>query len=102
MVIIYRASLNEYSMPPPPVQSCGPWKRVVKIGAARAGRGRWLGWCALIALALMPAATALADQAPIASAADPPECRTVRFSDIGWTDVTSTTAIVAQLLRTIG
>ncbi|MGO9039937.1 MAG: choline ABC transporter substrate-binding protein, partial [Steroidobacteraceae bacterium] len=89
-------------MPPPPVQSCGPWKRVVKIGAARAGRGRWLGWCALIALALMPAATALADQAPIASAADPPECRTVRFSDIGWTDVTSTTAIVAQLLRTIG
>ncbi len=102
MVIIYRASLNEYSMPPPPVQSCGPWKHVVKIGAARAGRGRWLGWCALIALALMPAATALADQAPIASAADPPECRTVRFSDIGWTDVTSTTAIVAQLLRTIG
>jgi glycine betaine/proline transport system substrate-binding protein len=26
----------------------------------------------------------------------------VRFSDVGWTDVTSTTALVAELLRTIG
>jgi glycine betaine/proline transport system substrate-binding protein len=29
-------------------------------------------------------------------------CQTVRFSDVGWTDVTATTALVAQLLRTIG
>lgn len=36
------------------------------------------------------------------STADPPSCRTVRFSDVGWTDVTSTTALVAQLLRRIG
>ena len=28
--------------------------------------------------------------------------RTVRFSDVGWTDVTATTALVTQLLRTIG
>jgi glycine betaine/proline transport system substrate-binding protein len=34
--------------------------------------------------------------------ADPPACKTVRFSDVGWTDVTSTTAITAQLLRSIG
>lgn len=33
---------------------------------------------------------------------DPPACKTVRFSDVGWTDVTSTTAITAQLLRSIG
>jgi len=37
-----------------------------------------------------------------ASLADPPECQTVRFSDIGWTDVTSTTALTAELLRNIG
>jgi glycine betaine/proline transport system substrate-binding protein len=33
---------------------------------------------------------------------DPPSCQTVRFSDVGWTDVTSTTALIAQLLRSIG
>ena len=37
-----------------------------------------------------------------AGSADPPSCQAVRFSDIGWTDVTATTALVAQLLRTIG
>jgi glycine betaine/proline transport system substrate-binding protein len=39
-----------------------------------------------------------------AAAADrePASCRNVRFSDVGWTDVTATTALVAQLLRTIG
>ena len=26
----------------------------------------------------------------------------MRFSDVGWTDVTSTTALIAQLLRSIG
>src|SRR5580704_8389584 len=33
---------------------------------------------------------------------EPPSCRAVRFSDVGWTDVTSTTALTAQLLRDIG
>ncbi|MEA3149520.1 MAG: glycine betaine/proline transport system substrate-binding protein, partial [Gammaproteobacteria bacterium] len=33
---------------------------------------------------------------------EPASCRNVRFSDVGWTDVTATTALVAQLLRTIG
>jgi glycine betaine/proline transport system substrate-binding protein len=37
-----------------------------------------------------------------AGSADPPGCRTVRFSDVGWTDVTATTALTAQLLRDIG
>lgn len=37
-----------------------------------------------------------------AATADPPACRTVRFSDVGWTDVTATTALTAQLLRDIG
>jgi glycine betaine/proline transport system substrate-binding protein len=33
---------------------------------------------------------------------DPPSCRNVRLSDVGWTDVTSTTALTAELLRKIG
>jgi glycine betaine/proline transport system substrate-binding protein len=33
---------------------------------------------------------------------DPVGCQTVRFSDVGWTDVTATTALVTQLLRSIG
>ena len=37
-----------------------------------------------------------------ARAAEPATCRNVRFSDVGWTDVTATTALTAQLLRTIG
>ena len=39
---------------------------------------------------------------PAGGRRDPPNCQTVRFSDVGWTDVTSTTALIAQLLRSIG
>jgi glycine betaine/proline transport system substrate-binding protein len=35
-------------------------------------------------------------------APDPDSCTTVRLSDIGWTDVTSTTAVFAELLKQIG
>jgi glycine betaine/proline transport system substrate-binding protein len=34
--------------------------------------------------------------------ADPGTCRTVRFSDVGWTDVTATTALASELLRSLG
>jgi glycine betaine/proline transport system substrate-binding protein len=37
-----------------------------------------------------------------APSADPPSCQTVRLSDIGWTDVTATTAIFSALLRQLG
>ena len=37
-----------------------------------------------------------------APGAEPPSCQNVRFSDVGWTDVTATTALTAQLLRSIG
>ncbi len=40
--------------------------------------------------------------APVAGKRDPVTCQTVRFSDVGWTDVTATTALVTQLLRSIG
>ena len=49
---------------------------------------------ALAALALLPfAATA---------ATEPESCRTVRFSDIGWTDVTATTGLASHLVRLLG
>jgi glycine betaine/proline transport system substrate-binding protein len=40
--------------------------------------------------------------APAGGKRDPISCQTVRFSDVGWTDVTATTALVTQLLRSIG
>ncbi|MDB5525121.1 MAG: glycine betaine transporter substrate-binding protein [Rhizobium sp.] len=37
-----------------------------------------------------------------ASAAEPESCKTVRFSDVGWTDITSTTAVASALLEALG
>jgi glycine betaine/proline transport system substrate-binding protein len=63
-----------------------------------AGRKRLLR-CALLTCALAGS--------PLASATSPTQldgdaCRTVRLSDIGWTDVTSTTALFGELLRRLG
>lgn len=35
-------------------------------------------------------------------AAEPQSCRTVRFSDVGWTDITATTALTARVLEGLG
>ena len=51
-------------------------------------------------LPLACAATLLTTAA--AQAADPESCRTVRFSDVGWTDITSTTAATAEVLKGLG
>jgi glycine betaine/proline transport system substrate-binding protein len=37
-----------------------------------------------------------------ASAADSDACKTVRFSDVGWTDITSTTAMASRILTALG
>jgi glycine betaine/proline transport system substrate-binding protein len=37
-----------------------------------------------------------------AGAAEPASCRTVRFSDIGWTDVSATTALTSLILKDLG
>ncbi|TPW31677.1 choline ABC transporter substrate-binding protein [Martelella alba] len=37
-----------------------------------------------------------------ALAADPDSCKTVRFSDVGWTDITATTATTSVILKAIG
>jgi len=53
---------------------------------------------ALASLALL----ACVGGARAAEATDPPECQTVRMPDIGWTDVTATTAVFSALLKRIG
>jgi glycine betaine/proline transport system substrate-binding protein len=37
-----------------------------------------------------------------ASAADPESCKAVRFSDVGWTDITATTATASVILEALG
>ena len=54
-----------------------------------------------IAILLAVAALAVLGARP-AAAAEPESCRAVRFSDVGWTDITATTAISARLLEGIG
>lgn len=38
----------------------------------------------------------------MAAAADPESCRAVRMADIGWTDITSTTAVASVILEALG
>jgi glycine betaine/proline transport system substrate-binding protein len=78
--------LNGHSNALSTAPSCRRDRRTVK-------RLLWCAWALpLIAFTAVRAAPT----------ADPESCRTVRFSDVGWTDVTSTTALTAQLLRDIG
>lgn len=63
----------------------------VSLTAARRRRVLGLG---LLVLLLDPP-VALADP-------DPEACRVVRLADVGWTDVTATTAVVSNVLRDLG
>lgn len=38
----------------------------------------------------------------ITQAAEPAQCATVNFSDVGWTDITVTTAVASTLLDALG
>ena len=40
--------------------------------------------------------------ANLAFAGDPESCKTVKFSDVGWTDITATTAIASDILKALG
>ena len=51
---------------------------------------------------LAAALALLAATASLAEAADAEACRTVRMSDPGWTDITSTNAILGNLLEPLG
>jgi glycine betaine/proline transport system substrate-binding protein len=48
------------------------------------------------------AAPAAAPTAAAPAAAEPSSCGTVRFSDVGWTDITATTALASRLLQALG
>jgi glycine betaine/proline transport system substrate-binding protein len=83
------------------VQSCRPGNRGVKRSLAAAITTAAL--IASVAAALFestPAAAEPTAESPATS--EPAVCQSVRFSDVGWTDVTATTALVGQLLHSIG
>ncbi len=47
-------------------------------------------------------AAGLSALAAAAQAADPASCKAVRFSDVGWTDITATTAATSVVLKGLG
>ena len=51
---------------------------------------------------LAAALVALGSASGLAQAAEPEACKTVRMSDPGWTDITSTNAILGTLLQPLG
>jgi glycine betaine/proline transport system substrate-binding protein len=113
MVSANKNSLNDHSRWASLYQSCPLKRRPVKSReklAARvtSGCSAALACFALLAALAQPAPANDSIAAPAAATAaptvarDPVSCQTVRFSDVGWTDVTATTALVAQLLRSIG
>lgn len=53
----------------------------------------------ILAASLLTATMLLA---PALEAREPEACRTVRFSDVGWTDITATTATAAVVLEGLG
>ncbi len=53
-------------------------------------------------LALAAAVSLATLSAPSAFAAEPESCATVRFSDVGWTDITATTAVATTILKALG
>jgi glycine betaine/proline transport system substrate-binding protein len=113
MVSNSRSALNAYSKIQSIVQSCRRIGRPVKPSGppSRSATAMPASCIALtsrtlllLALsALSPSLFALdARAADSGAGGDPPSCQTVRFSDVGWTDVTATTALAGELLRSIG
>jgi glycine betaine/proline transport system substrate-binding protein len=56
----------------------------------------------LTAFAFASVLSTLTLGAATASAAEPASCSTVHFADVGWTDITSTTATASVLLKALG
>ena len=56
----------------------------------------------MVATKLLPLGAAFLLAGGAAEAADPDGCGTVRFSDVGWTDITSTTAATSVVLEGLG
>ena len=73
----------------------------VRGGPSRAASGLRVGLCALVLALAACAATPRAARAA-APMRDGPRCRTVRLSDIGWADVTATTALFSDIVQDLG
>jgi glycine betaine/proline transport system substrate-binding protein len=97
-----RILLNDHSSLKIRVQSCRPGDRGVKRSLAAAAFAAAL--IASITAALIASTPARAAEPTPESPAkrEPAVCQNVRFSDVGWTDVTATTALVGQLMHSIG
>ena len=103
MVSTNQNSLNTCSKLVSLFRSCRPRARPVKCLHARtAGQWRIALFVVLILSACLDGARGAEAIDPAGGKRDPVSCQTVRFSDVGWTDVTATTALVTQLLRSIG
>jgi glycine betaine/proline transport system substrate-binding protein len=60
-------------------------------------------WLSVVTTAAADRAQATTNPAQAATGAtEPASCRTVRFSDVGWTDITATTALTSRLLQALG
>jgi glycine betaine/proline transport system substrate-binding protein len=119
-VSVNQTSLNAHSRVEPLPQSCRPAGRVVKSPKQPAALCASLMPGVVLAALMMTQVTraavpsaavpttaavagaAVASDATVSATGEPASCQTVRFSDVGWTDVTATTALVSQLLRTLG
>lgn len=66
--------------------------------SSKPNRGKRMRYLKLTTLAL----AAFTGLTGVASAADPAACETIRLSDPGWTDITSTNAIASVLLDGLG
>ncbi len=56
----------------------------------------------LAKLAIASTVSVLALGSTFAAAAEPESCSKVRFSDVGWTDITATTGTVSAILKALG
>jgi glycine betaine/proline transport system substrate-binding protein len=97
-----RVLLNDHSSLKFRVQSCRPGNRGVKrsLAAATIAAAALIASITAALIASTPAAAEPAAESP--AKREPAVCQNVRFSDVGWTDVTATTALVGQLLHSIG
>ncbi|MEL4070328.1 choline ABC transporter substrate-binding protein [Ochrobactrum sp. GPK 3] len=55
-----------------------------------------------LAFAALATGTAMLAAPGASFAEEPKSCSTVRFSDVGWTDITSTTAVATEILKGLG
>jgi glycine betaine/proline transport system substrate-binding protein len=55
-----------------------------------------------VSFALVAATCLLVGITQEAAAGDPASCKTVKFSDVGWTDITATTAITTEIMKGLG